>query len=399
MRDNVFLFAEVPLPPISRANLRMYQLGLALKERGCNAHFIVPSFHPHKRENIKFHGVYVHQYPGFAAFLYSGVRLLIRSLHLIFSICYSVILHKRVGMQVIHGWNPLAGLAAILSGKLIHRPVVVDLTDFYSDIAQTDSPWTSPVFRRIESYIITSATKLIVVSDVMKEFIMHTYGVSADKLYIISDGTDPERFNPRVDGKKIRSVYNLGSSPVLICHGDVKFPDGVDVLLKAFAILNKKRPDVKLIILGGGSKYFDDLKKKFKSLEPSVLFVGWVQHNEVPEYIAAADIGVIPIRSTLNHNCYVSFKLFEYWGVGKPVIASRVDAISNIIKDGTNGILVEPGSVNSLVAGLLFAIDNLDKTKNMGKNGRKLVEEKYNWQYLMEEEAKLYGDLLSRGKN
>ena len=389
---NVVLFVEASLPPVSRANLRLYKLGCSLVKNGYNVHMIVPSFYPHKRENLVFDGILVHQYPGFAAFLYSKIRLLVRLLHLILSVIYTLLLRKRMEIYVIHGWNPLAGLAAILSGKLIKCPVFIDFTDFYSDIARTDSPFTVPGFEFIERYILQSATKVVVVSSIMKSALIHYYGISPSKISIIPDGTDKEIFNPNVSGARVRNLYKLNESPILIYHGDIKPPDGVDILLIAFANIVKRIPDAILLILGGGGDHFRDLKKLVKELniENSVIFTGWVPHKSVPEYIATADAGVMPLRATLNHNCYISFKLFEYWGIGKPVVASKVKAISKIIKNGSNGLLVQPENVEELSKALLTILTHKEIGRAMGKEGRRLVEEKYNWDRLMDKETELY---------
>ncbi|MFQ5710334.1 MAG: glycosyltransferase family 4 protein [Candidatus Geothermarchaeales archaeon] len=389
---NVALFVEAPLPPVSRANLRLYKLGLALVKKGYGVHMVGPSFYPHRRRNMVYSGIFVHQYPGLAAFLYSRVRLFVRSLHLFLSVVYALLLHKSVGIGVVHGWNPLAGLAAVFSGRLIGCPVFIDFTDFYSDIARTDSPMMAPLFRMIERFILLSAERVVVVSDVMREALGRYYGVPRSKIHVIPDGTDAEMFNPGVSGARIRSMYGLGDHPVLIYHGDIKPPDGVDVLLNAFAVVLEKMPDARLVILGGGGAYFEGLKRLAEDLglEPSVIFVGWVPHRVVPEYVAAADVGVMPLRSTLNHNCYVSFKLFEYWGVGKPVVVSRVEAISEIVEDGVNGVLVQPENEVGLAEGVLSILNDRERARSVGENGRKLVEERYNWESLMEREAEIY---------
>ncbi|MFH1327872.1 MAG: glycosyltransferase family 4 protein, partial [Candidatus Bathyarchaeota archaeon] len=330
------------------------------------------------------------QYPGFAGFLYSKSRLFVRIFHLVLAVGYTILLSRKVKIDAVHGWNPLAGLAAVLSKKILGCQVFVDLTDFYSDIAKTDSPSMVSFFNFIERYILSAAEKVVVVSTVMRDFLSQYYNVSKDKIYIIPDGTDKEKFNPLVDGTKVRNSYMLGSNPTLIYHGDIKSPDGVDILLEAFKLVLKKIPNAKLLIVGGGGSYFQRLKIHAKNLKRSVIFAGWVPHEAVPEYIAASDLGVMPLRSTLNHNCYVSFKLFEYWGVGKPVVVSGVKAISEIVRNGINGVLVKPEDVKSLADGILAVLNDLGKARLMGDNGRRLVEEKYNWNSLMVTEAKLY---------
>lgn len=356
---------------------------------------IVPSFLPHCRYKQRYSGINVHQFPGFSQFLYSRVRLFVRSLHLLLAFLSALKLHKKTGLRFAHAWNPLAGLAAAFFAKFTGLTFFIDFTDFYSDIAATDSPIMTPVFRRIERFVLHSASKIITVSDVMRRAISHLYEVPLDGIHVIPDGTDAEMFRPEADGSRVRRLLGLTDEPLLVYHGDVKPPDGVDVLLKAFRIVVEKQSRTKLMIIGGGGSYFAGLKDLAQELGigSAVIFTGWIPHADVPEYLAAADVGVMPLRATLNHRCYVSFKLFEYWGVGRTVVVSRVDALSAIIQNGVNGILVEPEDVESLAMGLLEVIRDYGKARMMGVNGRKLVEERFNWQSLMSEEVRLYDEV------
>lgn len=397
---NVALLVEASFPPVSRANLRLYKLGLALAKKGCGVYMVSPSFYPHSRRYGFHSNIHVVQHVGLAAFLYSSfVRLFVVLVHLITSVVSLVGLHKRIRLQVIHAWHPLAGLAAVLAGKLTGAKVFIDWTDFYSDIVRHESPFLTPVAQFIEHIIVGSCDRVFAVSDEMRRALLKI-GASSDKVCVVPDGVDPVMFDPDTDGLMVRREYGLGDSPTLIFHGDVKPIDGVDVLVRAFALVLERLPDAKLFIVGGGRKYFREVVQLAEKVgvEQSVIFTGWVSHQMVPKYIAAANVGAMPLRSTLETNCYLSFKLFEYWAMGKPVVVSRMGAISKIVKDGVNGIIVEPEDVKGLAEGLLTVLNDLEKAELIGGNGRKLVENEYNWNSLMERETKLYDEFLRSDK-
>lgn len=387
----------MPFPPVSRANLRLYRLGLALAGKGYEVYLVSPSFYPHRRVEGSSADIHVVQHVGLAAFIYSSfIRLPVVAMHLITSVIALIRLHKKVNLQVIHAWHPLAGLAAVLVGKLTGARVFLDWTDFYSDIVRHESRLLTPLAEAIEHTIIGNCDRIFTVSNEMKKALIKV-GALSDKVFVIPDGVDTVMFNPKIDNLMIRKRYCLDDSPTVIFHGDVKPIDGVDVLVKAFALVLKRLPNAKLFIVGGGRKYFSEVKQLVKGLgiERSVIFTGWIPHKAVPEYIALADVGAMPLRSTLETNCYLSFKLFEYWAMGKPVVVSRVKAISNIVKDGVNSNLVEPEDVNGLAEALLGMLSDGDKARLMGENARVTVEDSYNWDSLMEQEAKSYENLCS----
>ena len=178
-------------------------------------------------------------------------------------------------------------------------------------------------------------------------------------------------------------------------HGDVKPMDGLDILLKALVEVIPRFPNIRVLIVGGGGKYFEEIKRSASVLGLShyIIFTGWIPHDMVPSYIAAADIGLMPLRSTLETNCYLSFKLFEYWAMAKPVIVSDVRAIGRLVSDGINGYVAESGSTTSFAEAMCRALGDLHNAKLMGLKGRELVEQNFDWDKLMSQEAKLYQQL------
>jgi len=394
-RLNVLLIPETKLPPVSRANLRLFNLGKVLLKKGCAVHMVVPSEWPHKLESKKFNGIFIHQFPGFNSLMYSKIRIFVRFYHLLATIAYSLVLHSKFDFDVIHSWHPLASFASVYIGKIIKRPVFTDYTDFYSDIAKYDSPLMVYFFNYIEKKGWEMSTKIVVVSEEMKRILLERIPDKTfmNKIFVVPDGVNAEMFNPNIDGSKVRNKLNLDNCPVCIYHGDVKYFDGVDILIRAFKKVTEEIPNAKLLILGGKGPYFNKniipLIKKL-DVEQSIILIDWVDHKEVPEYISASDIGVMSLRDSLNNNTFYSFKLFEYWGMGKPVVVTNLKTISTIVKNKVNGMLVQPEDVDGFSNALIYLLSNPEEAKMMGSKGRELVETEFNWDSLMEKEAKLY---------
>jgi glycosyltransferase involved in cell wall biosynthesis len=392
MPEKVLLLPETTFPPVSRANLRLFQLGRELVRRGYSVEMLVPSTLPHKGKSGTYEGIEVYQFPGFHALMYSRLRLLVRLYHLLATVLWGIYRVWRRKIDIIHSWHPLAGFAAVLIGKATRRPVYVDFTDLYSDLAIYDSPLLVPFFRFIETKTWRWSEKVIVVSEEMRRVVAER-GVPEEKISIIPDGGDPKTFHPGVSSERIRKKYRLEGCRVCIYHGDIKHFDGVDILLEAFSKVKKEIPEARLLILGGGGPYFERKIRPMArrgGLQEAVIFTGWVDHGEVPEYIAASDVGAMPLRETLNNHLFYSFKLFEYWGMEKPVVASKLRTLSTIIRDGVNGLLVEPGNPEVLAEAILALFKDPERARKMGFEGRRLVERDFNWAVLMSKEADLY---------
>lgn len=397
----VAIIVETTIPPVSRANLRMYWLAKAiLAEKKALVNMVAPSMDLPSRRSYFTEWIWMNQYPGFGKALYNRWRLPVRVWHFLASIISIVLLermyrkNKARGFCAIHAWNPLAGMAAVIAGKIIHRPVFVDFTDFYSDIARTDMPALSTPLVWLENYVLRQARRVFVVSEVMRDHLLAVKGLPPEKVVVVPDGTDAQTFQPGLDGAAVRQKLGLTpETPLIIFHGDIKHDDGVDVLIYTLAEIVKVRSDARLLVLGGGGPYFDTVVRPLINglgLTGHVLTPGWISHQEVPAYLNACDMGAMTLRATLNHDNYLSFKLFEYWACGLPVVVTRLKAIGRIVKDEENGLIVQSEDVNGYAQAFLRLMDDRELARRMGRAGRELVEREYDWREIMKHEVAEY---------
>lgn len=152
---------------------------------------------------------------------------------------------------------------------------------------------------------------------------------------------------------------------------------GINYLIEAFYELCKERKsdDLRLLIVGDGSER-ENLEKLCieRELLDKVTFTGNVDNNEIPKFINSMDIVCIP---SLSESFGVAG--VEAGACGRPVIASKVGGLKEVIVHGYNGYLVEPGSVEDIKEKLILILENKDKLLEMGKNSRDYMKEKYDW--------------------
>jgi glycosyltransferase involved in cell wall biosynthesis len=159
----------------------------------------------------------------------------------------------------------------------------------------------------------------------------------------------------------------------------------VDLLLEAA----KSLPDLTLMLVGDG-----DTRADYEALAGSlgisdrVRFVGKVPHPELPGFYNAADIVVLP--SELQES--FGMVLIEGMACGKPVVASNIPGVRSIVRDGVDGVIIEPGSADALASGIqrLLASDH----QAMGAAGRAKVEAKYSWPSIITALEQLYADVV-----
>ncbi len=177
---------------------------------------------------------------------------------------------------------------------------------------------------------------------------------------------------------------------IVLFVGRLVLPKGIGYLIRAMPAVLKEVPEAKLVIVGEG----EEQKKlvalvRNLALEDKVEFRGYVKFKELVKSYRAASVFVLPSFTRLENFGIV---LLEAMACRTPVIASDIPGVrENITK--ANGLLFPPRDVDSLADSIITIISDDEKVKRMGEAGRKLVEEKYDWNEIAEQVSKLYGGL------
>jgi len=187
------------------------------------------------------------------------------------------------------------------------------------------------------------------------------------------------------------------ASTRLVYVGSVSSIRGAEVMLEAVARIRKHHSGICLEILGNchDPVYRCLLLRRIRELglTEHVELHDPVPHLEVRNHIQAAVIGLCPLCDIPKFHKNVPTKLFEYMACGRAVVASRLPTTTPYLPP-TAGILVEPGSPLALAEAVIGLLDQPDRCRNMGRQGRRLVETRYNWARIESRLGALYAILL-----
>jgi glycosyltransferase involved in cell wall biosynthesis len=226
------------------------------------------------------------------------------------------------------------GFAAILLGKVLHRPVVVSARgsdlNVFKDI---------PIIRRLIAWTLQKANHVIVVSDALKRSAV-ALGVPEGTIRVIPNGVDPEKFFP-IPTEEARLKLDMDSAPqrvlLSVCH--LTKNKGVDILLKAVALLSESTPETswQLLIVGDGVER-NRLEQLAHTLHlgSKVKFLGAVAHDHLNWLYNAADIVCLLSEQEGWPNVVV-----EALACGRPVLATAVGGIPEILTSTKVGIFVD----------------------------------------------------------
>ena len=364
----------VYLPYIGGSSLRLSSLLKPLVEGDdCEFHILVPKRDIHGkdiyRSDIKEHesigGLHVHR-----------VERTLNMVKAIRKIC------KEADIDIIHAHNPRFALVSLLA--LTGKTLILET----HTVRQV-----SPVKELMTRLTYKLCDRIIVLSNSMKEELTRTYRIPAYKIQVIYNGVDQKKFAQRTGPNFLRRKYQIPEKFVVGYVGTFHKWQGVADLARSFSGIAKKRDDVRLLMVGWGPE-FDNVKNIIDELNigDKITLTGKVSPDEVPYYIGGIDIFIIPRPSTSETETAVPLKVLEAMAAGKPIVATRVGGLTELIEDGVSGILTTPGDSGQLADKILRLLDDDALRKEIGDNARQKVKE-FDWERSSMKLLSLYNEL------
>lgn len=279
---------------------------------------------------------------------------------------------------------------ALWKKKISGIPVVLDIDDYemawFENLSAMD--WlrsvnnpSGPIYtRRLEKYI-GMADAVTTVSNHLQK----TYG----RGIIVPHGKDTDHFDPSVhDRDTMRRQLNLETQKVIMFLGSPRPHKGLDDIIKALNLI--ERNDIKFVIIGAGTDR--EYENQLKSLGgDKLLLKGEIPFYDIPRYLSAADLVVLPQKASLASKGQIPAKIFDAMAMAKPIIATNVADLSKIL-DGC-GIIVEPGDLSMLAARIDWILSHETEAETMGKRAREKCIAEYSWDAMEETLVDIFENL------
>lgn len=240
-------------------------------------------------------------------------------------------------------------------------------------------------YKVLDYNIINHADYLIAVSDNIKKEIINRFNIDHKKIKVISNGVDNEYFKPEIlNSKNIIDKYGIKKNFILFV-GRLVEEKGVHFILKAMV-----GTKLHLVIVGDGPlfSYLKNLSV-ILGIDRQVHFTSSVLRTDVAKFFAEAQFFVLPSIAE-----GLPLTGLEAMASGLPIIASHNSGMEDIIKQGNNGIIVDPENTLQFRKRLIMLSEDDALRKKMGKNSRKIVEEKYSWGHMAKKIFDLYENMM-----
>ena len=246
--------------------------------------------------------------------------------------------------------------------------------------------------RFIEKRVLKNVSHIITVSGFNKQCLINE-GVCSSKITVLPNAFDTEIFDP----SKIERNSGGGgvgfstTNEIVIGFVGLFVPwHGLDFLCRAFFDLIDIHNNIRLLLVGDGPVKDDIVEfARVNGFLDKIAITGFVAHSDVPLYISAMDIAVMPDSNTHGS----PMKIFEYMAMGIPVVAPRYGPIVEIISDGETGVLFEPQNIKSFKKSLNKLIGDYKLRREIGAFGMDFVWANHTWLDNGRRITKLYSDI------
>lgn len=297
-------------------------------------------------------------------------------------------------------------LVSNINPDIIHAHQIMDTTllgavgRFHPYVV---TPWGSDVLiasqrsrasRWIAKYVLKRADLITCSAENLKEASIRL-GAGPQKIKLIYFGTDTRKFNPGQRDERLREKLGIQGSPVIISLRRFEPIYNVESLITAVPLVLKEVPEAKFLLVEKGSQEAE-LKRLAESLgvADSVRFVGWVPGDDLPRYIASADIYV----STSLSDGGLAASTAEAMACGLPVIITDVADNRKWVEDGVNGFIIPLKVPQVLASRIIRLLGDKETRERFGSINRGIITERNNWEKEMGKMGKLYEELMERWK-
>jgi glycosyltransferase involved in cell wall biosynthesis len=297
--------------------------------------------------------------------------------------------------DVVMGTSPpiFQAISAWMLAEFHGCPFLLEVRDlwpeFAIDIGLLKNRTLIRIARSVERFLYDRADHLLVNSPAYRSYLVDR-GIDPKRISFVSNGVDPQMFDPRDRGESIRIRYNLQDKFVVTYAGALGMANDLDTLICAAEHL-KAREDIHVLIVGEGKerRRLQDAVRRL-ALD-NITFAGSFPKSEMPKVFAASDACTALLKNIPMFTTTYPNKVFDYMAAGRPTVLAIDGVIREVLEAACGGIFVQPGNSRQLADAIIKLADHPEEAIAMGSAARTYVVQHFH----RDKHAQQLADLLS----
>jgi PEP-CTERM/exosortase A-associated glycosyltransferase len=309
----------------------------------------------------------------------------------------------QVRPDVLHAHSPvLNAIPALSVGRKRGLPVVYEMRASWEDAAvdhgsTTEGSVRYRLSRALETFALRRADAITTICEGLRADIA-ARGIDANSVTVIPNGVDVKAFDfDAPPDPQLRRHLGLDGATVIGFAGSFYGYEGLDLLLDAAALLTATRPDLRVLLVGGGPQEANlGSQARRLGIAERVIFAGRVPHGEVQRYYNLIDVLAYPRRSIRLTEVVTPLKPLEAMAQGRIFVASNVGGHRELVRDGETGFLFPAGDAAALARTIDEVLSRRGDWDRVKRQARRFVEDERTWARSVARYADVYGNVLGR---
>ncbi len=274
------------------------------------------------------------------------------------------------------------GWAGAVLSRLRRRPFILEIRDIWPESILAVGVRIPRLMVRIlewlERRMYACATHVVTVGEGYRSKLREK-GVAPERMSIVTNGVDQDRFSPRPPDPDMKQRYALGDRFVCSYVGTIGMASGLDTVLEAATLLRDAgRNDVVFLLVGDGAVRAELEQRAAREDLQSVVFTGRQPKDAVPAFLSVSNACLVHLRKTELFRTVLPSKIFEAAAMGKPIILGVEGCAADLVREADAGICIEPENSEALIAAIDRLRNDADTATRLGANGQRTIAEHYN---------------------
>ncbi|MGD0423865.1 MAG: glycosyltransferase [Candidatus Bathyarchaeia archaeon] len=265
--------------------------------------------------------------------------------------------------------------------RRIRPTMVVDVRSTPVEVEGVRGKLETLSFRITMQIARTMLDGITTITTMMREDICRKFGVEPGFIGVWTSGVNADVFSPGTStANRVRAELGVNDRFVVFYHGVLTANRGIAETITSLGLLDVKYQDIVFVVLGKGPALstLRELSHKVNA-EQRVIFHGPVEYSKVPEFIAACDVGIVPLPDLADWKSQCPLNLLECLAMSKVVVATDIPANREVTGDSRAVIYAASADPKEIAKAMMFAFDNRHMLVEWGAAGRTIVEERYDW--------------------
>ncbi|MBI5650361.1 MAG: glycosyltransferase family 4 protein [Chloroflexi bacterium] len=292
------------------------------------------------------------------------------------------------------------GFAGALTARRLNIPHILEVNGDVPKEIEVLGVKMSAVQRAASLQVVrrtfAAATGIVCVAPMLKQNLVTEMRIDPNKIEVILNGADTELFAAPKDQISIREKFGIAPRPTITFVGTFQPWHGINLLLDSFAHVQKKIPDVQLLLVGaGGGRGEAEQRVERAGWGNAVRFLGRLENRAVADILAITDVAVIPFPYLKSDIVGSPLKIFEYMAAGCPIVASW-SPIHDVIEHAVTGMRVPPADADALAEMLACVLSDADLRARLGACARQVALECYSWDNTIQQLENFFDRVLTK---